>query len=133
MATSVGILNDEQVLDVLKRRRMGRLSCAADGFKRISAVRYDTGDGPDLYVQTPDPECLELLQANPRVRLEVDDVQGPSQWETVLGWGRLEKVDRNDRHARPAGGRFDKAPLYKIRLDSVRGFYRTGSGARHLD
>lgn len=130
MASSVGILNDEQVLDVLKRRRMGRLSCAADGFKRISAVRYDAGDGPDLYVQAPDPECLALLRANPRVRLEVDDVQGPSQWETVLGWGRLEEIARGER---AATGGFDNRPLYRIRLDSVRGFYRTGSAARHLD
>ena len=129
MASSVGILNDEQVLDVLKRRRMGRLSCAADGFKRISAVRYDSAEGCDLYLRAPDPICLQMVRANPRVRLEVDDVQGPTHWETVLGWGRLEEIDRQERLA----GRTDKAPLYKIRLDSVRGFYRTGSAVRHLD
>ena len=129
MASSVGILNDEQVLDVLKRRRTGRLSCAADGFKRISAVRYDAADGPDLYVQAPDPECLALLRANPRVRLEVDDVQGPTQWETVLGWGRLEEVARGDS----AEGTKGHGRLYKIRLDALRGFYRTGSITRDLD
>ena len=129
MATSVGILSDEQVLDVLKRRRTGRLSCAADGFTRISAVRYHAAEGPDLYVLPPDPECLALVRANPRVRLEVDDVQGPSQWETVLGWGWMEEILASDRPA----SRNDKRPLYKIRLDALRGFYRTGSSTRHLD
>lgn len=130
MASSVGILNDDQVLDVLKRRRTGRLSCAADGFKRISAVRYDTAEGPNLWLQAPDPECLALVRVNPRVRLEVDDVQGPSQWETVLGWGRVEEIEAADR---AAASRFDNRPLYRIRLDALRGFYRTGSALRHLD
>jgi nitroimidazol reductase NimA-like FMN-containing flavoprotein (pyridoxamine 5'-phosphate oxidase superfamily) len=130
VASSVGILNDEQVLDVLKRRRSGRLSCAADGFKRISAVRYDAGEGPDLWLQAADPECLALVRVNPRIRLEVDDVQGPAQWETVLGWGQLEEIESADR---TTAGTFDNRPLYKIRLDALRGFYRTGSSLRHLD
>jgi nitroimidazol reductase NimA-like FMN-containing flavoprotein (pyridoxamine 5'-phosphate oxidase superfamily) len=130
MAGSVGILDDAQVLDVLKRRRVGRLCCAADGFTRVSAVHYDGGRVPDLYLQAPYPECLALLRANPRVRLEVDDVQGPSQWETVLGWGLLEQIEPGERLG--AGGN-DEAPLYKIRLDAVRGFSRTGSVPRHLD
>jgi nitroimidazol reductase NimA-like FMN-containing flavoprotein (pyridoxamine 5'-phosphate oxidase superfamily) len=125
VANSVGILSDEQVLDVLKRRRTGRLSCAADGFARVSAVRYDAGDGANLWLQAPDPECLALVRVNPRIRLEVDDVQGPAQWETVLGWGRLEEVEPADRAA--------TRPLYKIRLDALRGYYRTGSRRRHLD
>src|SRR4029079_3085326 len=79
VASTVGILDDAQVLDVIKRRRVGRLSCAADGFKRVSAVHYDGMHVPDLYLQAPDPQCVALLRANPRVRLEVDDVQGPSQ------------------------------------------------------
>jgi nitroimidazol reductase NimA-like FMN-containing flavoprotein (pyridoxamine 5'-phosphate oxidase superfamily) len=130
VASSVGILDDAKVLDVIKRRRVGRLSCAADGFTRVSAVHYDGVQVPDLYLQAPDPQCLALLRANPRVRLEVDDVQGPSQWETVLGWGLLEEIADKGR---ALGGRFDKPPLYKIHLDAVRGFYRTGSSRRHLD
>jgi hypothetical protein len=130
VASSVGVLDDAQVMEVLKRRSVGRLSCAADGFTRVSAVHYDGGKVPDLYLQPPDPECLALLQANPRVRLEVDDVQGPSQWETVLGWGLLEQIRRGEY---PAPGRNDNAPLYRIRLDAIRGFYRTGSVVRHLD
>ena len=35
MASSVGILSDQQALEVLKRRRTGRLRCAADGFNLI--------------------------------------------------------------------------------------------------
>jgi nitroimidazol reductase NimA-like FMN-containing flavoprotein (pyridoxamine 5'-phosphate oxidase superfamily) len=129
VASSVGILNDQQVLDVLKRRRSGRLSCAADGFKRISAVRYDAAEGANLWLQIADPECLALLRVNPRLRLEVDDVQGPAQWETVLGWGQLEDVQPDGA----AAGTFDKRTLYKIRLDALRGFYRIGSNVRHLD
>lgn len=129
MASSVGILSDQQVLEVLKRRRTGRLRCAADGFSRVSAVRYDGVEGPDLYVQAPDAECLALVRANPRVRFEVDDVQGPSQWETVLGWGLLEEIEQGER----AGGTDAERRLYKIRLDALRGFYRTGPVTRHLD
>jgi nitroimidazol reductase NimA-like FMN-containing flavoprotein (pyridoxamine 5'-phosphate oxidase superfamily) len=126
----VGILDDAQVLDVLKRRRVARLSCAADGFKRVSAVHYDGGQVPDLYLQAPDPQCVALLRVNPRVRLEVDDVQGPSQWETVLGWGLLQEIVRS-QHA--IDGRSEPSPLYKIHLDAVRGFYRTRSARRPLD
>src|SRR6185503_1189299 len=113
----VGILDDAQVLDVIKRRRVGRLSCAADGFKRVSAVHYDGMHVPDLYLQAPDPQCVALLRANPRVRLEVDDVQGPSQWETVLGWGLLQEVVRGERALDVKSG---KPPLYKIHLDAFR-------------
>ena len=130
MASRVGVLDDAQALDVLKRRRVGRLSCAADGFRRVSAVQYDGGHVPDLYLHAPDPECLALLRANPRVRLEVDDVRGPSHWETVLGWGLLEEIARGDR---PAPGGSGVRPLYKIRLDALRGFYRDGGVPRRLD
>ena len=130
MATSVGILSDEQVLDVLKRRRTGRLSCAADGFTRISPVRYHAAEGPDLYLLPPDAECLALVRANPRVRFEVDDVRGPSQWETVLGWGRIEEVLSPDL---VSASRNDQRPVYKIRLDALRGYYRTGASRGDRD
>jgi hypothetical protein len=94
-------------------------------------VKYFALNLPHVYVHVPDVACLRLVEANPRVRFEVDDVASPSRWETMIGWGTLEHLDA----AGAAGhGRDGRATVYRLHLDAVRGFFRGGDPlASHPD
>jgi nitroimidazol reductase NimA-like FMN-containing flavoprotein (pyridoxamine 5'-phosphate oxidase superfamily) len=129
MPQPVGELDSAQVEQMLKRRRIARLVCHGDGFNYVGTVRYYALNLPDVYLHAPDAACIRLTHANPRVRFEVDDVESPGRWESVVGWGTIEELDRA---AAPEPVGDEPGRLYRIHLNRLRGFYRgLPPAARH--
>jgi nitroimidazol reductase NimA-like FMN-containing flavoprotein (pyridoxamine 5'-phosphate oxidase superfamily) len=125
MRQPAGELDSTQVEHMLKRRMIARLVCQGDGFNYVGTVRYYAFDLPDVYVSEPDAACIRLAHANPRVRFEVDDVESPGRWESVVGWGTIEELDRA---AAPDAVGDKPGTLYRIHLSRLRGFYRGAHG-----
>lgn len=121
MTQPVGELDTTQVEHMLKRRRIARLICRGDGFKHVGTVRYYALDLPNVYLHAPDAACIRLTHLDPSVRFEVDDVESPGRWESVIGWGTIEELDST---AAPKQARDEPGTIYRIRLNRVRGFYR---------
>jgi hypothetical protein len=120
-----GELDEAAVERMLKERSIARVVCEADGLRHERTVRYYAVDLPVLYVNALDALCQRLTRADARIRFEVDEVEGPGRWKTVIGWGTLEELDRA---AAPASAPLDAA-VYRIRLDRLRGFFRGDPGA----
>jgi nitroimidazol reductase NimA-like FMN-containing flavoprotein (pyridoxamine 5'-phosphate oxidase superfamily) len=125
MRQPAGELDSAQVEQMLKRRMIARLVCQGDGSNCVGTVRYYAFDLPDVYVCEPDDACTRLTHANPRVRFEVDDVESPGRWETVVGWGTIEELNRA---AAPGPLGEEPGRLYRIHLSHLRGFYRGSRG-----
>ena len=112
----MGELDAAEARDMLRGRHVGRLGYGGDPTSVVS-VKYSAGEPDHVHVQTADALCGALAQQQAPVRFEVDDVDGPARWSTVIGWGFFEK---------PTGGA-DEGSGYRIRVTDLRGFYR---GAR---
>jgi nitroimidazol reductase NimA-like FMN-containing flavoprotein (pyridoxamine 5'-phosphate oxidase superfamily) len=129
MRQTLGELDIAQVEHMLKRRRIARLICQGDGLRYVGTVRYYALDLPDVYLHAPDADCVRVTHTNPSVRFEVDDVESPGRWESVVGWGTIEELHGASA---PEGAGGAPGNVYRIHLDRVRGFYRGGpAAARH--
>jgi nitroimidazol reductase NimA-like FMN-containing flavoprotein (pyridoxamine 5'-phosphate oxidase superfamily) len=130
MPQPVGELDGSQVEHMLKRRRVARLVCRGDGFNYVATVRYYALDLPNVYLHAPDAACIRLAHADPRVRFEVDDVESPGRWASVVGWGTIEELDHT---AATAPADHPPGTLYRVHLDRLRGFYRGSPAAARRD
>jgi len=104
-------LSDAEVTGILARERMGRLSCYCCGRQFLLPVAFHTDGVGHICLDTADELWRNLLKARSRVCFEVDRLEGPAQWETVLGWGEIE-ADATDA-----------CPRYHVQLSSLRGFH----------
>lgn len=106
-------LNDEQVQATLRGEGLGRISFVEGGRTYVVPVtyRYDPSGRicgrPTTATAAPPPETT-------RVQFEVESVEGPGTWRSVLAWGALEGSDDDPRS-------------YRIRLTGARGFSRQRS------
>jgi nitroimidazol reductase NimA-like FMN-containing flavoprotein (pyridoxamine 5'-phosphate oxidase superfamily) len=121
MPQPVGELDSAQVEHMLRRRRIARLVCEGDGLDYVGTVRYYALDLPYVYLHAPEPALLGLFHATRSVRFEVDEVESPGRWESVVGWGRIEELDRA---AAPEHAGREAGAVYRLHLDRLRGFYR---------
>ncbi|MBX9781712.1 MAG: pyridoxamine 5'-phosphate oxidase family protein [Chitinophagaceae bacterium] len=94
----LGILNDNQIEDVLKRGIIGRIGCYSDGVTYVVPVTY-VYDGEYLYGHTTEGMKITMMRNNPEVCFEVDEMQNMSNWQSVIAWGNFEEVtDAEAKH-----------------------------------
>lgn len=116
MAHALGELNPVQVRELLGAQHVGRITCQVNGRARMVTVVYHVDEQGHVDVLTPECEGMGVAQEPLALRFEVDRVEGPSRWSTIVGWGFLEPAAETRGQA-----------TYRIRFTGMRGFYR---GAR---
>jgi nitroimidazol reductase NimA-like FMN-containing flavoprotein (pyridoxamine 5'-phosphate oxidase superfamily) len=84
-------LTEEQIDQVLRSEVVGRIGCHADGKTYVVPIAY-VYDGRHIYGHTGDGMKLRMLRANPDVCFEVDHVEGLTNWQSVIAWGRFEEL-----------------------------------------
>jgi uncharacterized protein len=114
LAQTLGELNATQVRQLLAAHHLGRLTCHTGDRARVLPVTYRASDAEHIEIETSDDTCTGLARERASVRFEVDDVNGPSRWSTVIGWGFLEE----------ATPQHENIATYRIRVTGLRGFYR---------
>jgi nitroimidazol reductase NimA-like FMN-containing flavoprotein (pyridoxamine 5'-phosphate oxidase superfamily) len=120
LAEGLGELDAVQVQQLLDAHHLGRLTCHCDGRSCVLPVKYRSSGGHQVDVESADRLCPILARDRAPVRFEVDDVEGPSRWSTVIAWGFFEEA------APPQ----PDDPAYRIRFTGMRGFYRGAQPAR---
>lgn len=93
------VLTPEECLALLARGRVGRLAYVLHGRVGIVPIHYVLADGW-LYGRTAPGEKLAALRSNPWVAFEVDEVDGPYDWRSVVVRGAFYRLTRT-------GGRSD--------------------------
>ena len=126
---------------LLARARYGHLGVSRDGHPYVVPMHY-AFDGRDLYFFTTEGTKTEYIAANHEVCFQVEEVNGPEDWQSVMLTGRAELLkepqdleramllvsERNPSlspalsHTRiGAWTRLSRIALYRLRPDAVYG------------
>ena len=146
----LGELNEIEIESLLSQQTIGRIGCHADGMTYIVPINYVYQDDC-VYAHSGPGKKIEMLDKNPQVCFQVDDIENILNWKSVIAWGMYEKITGSTemqqtmqkiiKHIMPAIGNIDGNPshgitsnesdigsdfdliLYKIRLVKKTGRY----------
>ena len=94
----IGILNLQQIEEVLKKQVVGRLGCNYGGTVYVVPISY-AYDGEYIYVHTREGMKMDIMRKNPDVCFQTDVMQNMGNWQSVIAWGKFEEledgIDRN--------------------------------------
>ena len=84
-------LSPDKSRELLRRERLARLGCIADGEPYIVPVSY-ISDGEHALVHSLPGRKIMAMRANPRVCLQVDDIEDEFNWKSVIAFGVYEEI-----------------------------------------
>jgi len=76
---------------LLQTASFGHLGCARDGRPYVVPMHY-AYDGKELYFFTTEGMKTQLMNGNPQVCLQVEEITDSSHWRSVMVIGRAEKL-----------------------------------------
>ena len=149
-------MSRSECLRMLAAARLVRVACAHDNQPYVIPVYVAYHEPPEgdpcLYGFTIPGQKLDWMRANPRVCVEVDEVEAVNRWKSVIAIGRFEELPETSRQDermqayqllqtqtrwwQPGYSAFEARPhpdakepytpiYYKIRLDLVTGHENT--------
>jgi nitroimidazol reductase NimA-like FMN-containing flavoprotein (pyridoxamine 5'-phosphate oxidase superfamily) len=133
----LGDLTPDEMDHLLRRQQLGRLGVTGDGRVYIFPIAYGY-DGAFLYGVSQLGLKVRLMRQHPEVCLEVEEVESPARWRTVLAHGTFEELwteaDRDAAFAQiaaqgtlaplslaPYTGRLETLIAYRIRVSEKTG------------
>ncbi len=87
----IGILSPEEIEATLRRHRVGRLGCSANDRPYVVPITY-AYDGAFVYAYSALGRKIAVMREQPLVCFEVDEVDGPSTWRSVVAEGLYEEL-----------------------------------------
>lgn len=136
----LGVLEPDEIERVLRSQHLGRLGIYGDGRVYVVPISYGY-DGACVYAHSHEGLKLQLMRAHPEVCFEVEEVESPARWRTVISHGAFEELtDPVERDTALAtivaqGGKAyppsmapyvngpDRIAVYRIRLTEKTGRY----------
>jgi len=135
----VGNLREDETRQILREEHVGRLGCCLDGEPYVVPVSY-MFEGDSIYVHSMPGRKIDILRANPRACLQVDNIKNTYDWKSVVAFGSFfELTDQAERrnmlvrlfnhfpHLTPVESRMetnvDKAIVFRLKIDSISGVY----------
>lgn len=91
-------LNQDQSRELLRRERIGRLGCIADGAPYVIPVNY-AFDGECAFLHSLPGQKIEAMRSEPRVCLQVDEIGDELNWKSVLAYGTYEEITNQHERA----------------------------------
>lgn len=131
--------------EFLARAHLGHLACTRDNQPYIVPVFFDFDASEHcLYSFATAGQKIEWMRTNPKVCVEIEEIQDRFNWLTVLVFGRFEELDgsgpsqaglrraqslfeQRSQWWQPAAGRTIGGPerttpvFYRIRIDTTTG------------
>ena len=99
---------------MLDRTRVARLACARNNQPYIVPIHV-VFDGVSLYGYSTLGQKIEWMRQNPLVCLEIDEIGGDTQWESVVVSGNYEELPPGPEHEdsrREAERLFQRCPMW---------------------
>lgn len=91
----LGELNPDQVEWLLKDQLIGRIGCSANGITYVVPVTY-AYDGKYIYAHSKEGRKIQMMRINPFVCFEVDKLESPANWQSVIIWGKYKELKQDD-------------------------------------
>lgn len=123
--------------EVLSKQRLGRLGCCLDNEPYVIPVNYLYEDDC-IYIHSLPGRKINLLRANPRACLQVDQIEDDYNWRSVIVTGSYEEVTDPEERERKLAALFRHLPhltpveskaksgaaqviLFRIRIEHITG------------
>ncbi|MFD1256633.1 pyridoxamine 5'-phosphate oxidase family protein [Mucilaginibacter terrae] len=87
----LGELTESQINNLLETQLTGRLGCHSDGVTYIVPLNYYY-DGTNIVAQSGRGMKISMMQKNPEVCFEVDEIKSIINWQSVILWGTFEEI-----------------------------------------
>ena|SRR5688500_9748555 len=84
-------LHEDEARALLSAGRIGRLGCIGNGEPYVVPINYMFEDD-SIYSHALPGLKIELLRANPRACLQVDEIQTDFEWRSVIAYGNFEEI-----------------------------------------
>ena len=87
----LGILNTEEIEQLLGRRMLGRIGCHYGDSIYVVPISY-AYDGEYVYCHTHEGLKIDCMREYPKVCFEVDHLEDMANWQSVIAWGMFEEL-----------------------------------------
>jgi nitroimidazol reductase NimA-like FMN-containing flavoprotein (pyridoxamine 5'-phosphate oxidase superfamily) len=103
----IGQLSLPEIENLLHNEVIARLGCHSNGHTYIVPVTY-AYDGEAIFGYSPEGLKLTMMRENPRVCVEVDHIDDPATWRSVIAHGVFEQLSgaAAEEAVRKIGARF---------------------------
>lgn len=93
-------LTHHQCAELLGRVEMGRLGCSRLDQPYVVPIRFSYDDDRNcLYGFSSLGRKIEWMRQNPKVCVEVEDIESSDRWTTLVIFGRYEEIGDSPDHA----------------------------------
>jgi nitroimidazol reductase NimA-like FMN-containing flavoprotein (pyridoxamine 5'-phosphate oxidase superfamily) len=76
-------MSNEDIEQVLERGNFGHLACSSADQPYVVPINYVV-EGSDIYIYTTEGKKSEILDANPKICLQVEEVVANDEWRVSL-------------------------------------------------
>jgi nitroimidazol reductase NimA-like FMN-containing flavoprotein (pyridoxamine 5'-phosphate oxidase superfamily) len=87
----IGTLTPDEIESTLGRSRIGRIGCSANDRPYVVPITYAYLDGC-IYAYSALGRKIRIMREQPNVCFEVEEIDGPSSWRSVIADGEYEEV-----------------------------------------
>jgi len=91
----MGILGPDEIEDVLRSERIGRIACVSDGWPYLVPITYVYDGGEYVFSHSAEGEKVAAMRRNRQVCFEVEQIRDVSNWRTVVTRGVFEELPRD--------------------------------------
>jgi uncharacterized protein len=93
-------LNREECREILARSSLGRLACARLDQPYIIPIHFSfDSERHCIYAFSTIGQKIQWMRENPKVCLEVEEIDDKDHWVTVVAIGRYEEIHQNPEEA----------------------------------
>ena len=92
----LGILEKDEIEDLLGSQVVGRIGCHADDLTYIVPISY-AYDGTYVYAHSDEGMKTSIMRKNPKVCFQVDHMKDMANWRSVISWGVFEELTGSEQ------------------------------------
>ena len=86
-----GILSADEIENVISSQILARIGCHYDDLTYVVPISY-AYDGKNIYCHSYEGMKTQMMRKNPRVCLQIDDMQNMADWKSVVCWGEAAEL-----------------------------------------
>lgn len=92
-------LSENEISDIIARIGYGHLACCRNGHPYVVPVHYAFSEGV-IYIYTTEGKKFDIINENPNVCLQVEEVIDNRQWQSVIIDGIAVQIASGDERDR---------------------------------
>jgi nitroimidazol reductase NimA-like FMN-containing flavoprotein (pyridoxamine 5'-phosphate oxidase superfamily) len=88
-------LNQQECRDFLRTANFGRIACARDNQPYLVPFNFATDESDYIYAFATLGQKIQWMRENPLVCVEMEDINNPDDWTTLVIFGRYEELSED--------------------------------------